>query len=85
MVDENTVRQVALGAARTLQGGELRAARLEDDAKLQRAKGEAAKKASYLEAGGSLLTAGGKFGGFSIPGGSSGGTGLSLTSTGGLY
>lgn len=67
MVDENTVRQVALGAARTLQGGELRASRLQDDATLQRMKGENAVTASYLDAGSSLLTAGSKmkFGGTS--------------------
>ena len=62
MVDEATVRQVALGAARTLHGGELRANRLEDDAKLQKMKGENAVTASYLDAGSSLLTTAGKFG-----------------------
>jgi hypothetical protein len=95
MVDENTVRQVALGAARTLQGGDLRASRLRDDATLQRMRGDAAVRGadldatgSYLNAGGSLLTSVGKFG----PPGSTfkpvnrvGGTGLSLTNTGGLY
>lgn len=59
MVDANTVRQVALGAARTLQGGEVRANRLQDDAKLQRMQGRSAEIASYLDAGKSLLTAGG--------------------------
>jgi hypothetical protein len=63
MVDENTVRQVALGAARTLQGGDLRASRLKDDATLQKMKGDAAVTGSYLDAGGSLLTSVGKFGG----------------------
>lgn len=63
MVDENTVRQVALGAARTLQGGQLRASRLQDDATLQKMKGDNAVTASYLDAGGSLLTSVGKFGG----------------------
>lgn len=63
MVDEDTVRQVALGAARTLQGGELRANRLKDDATLQKMKGENAVTASYLEAGSSLLTTASKFGG----------------------
>ncbi|MCK1367618.1 hypothetical protein [Bradyrhizobium sp. 62] len=62
MVDENTVRQVALGAARTLQGGELRAGRLQDDAKLQKMRGENAVTGSYLDAGSSLLTTAGKFG-----------------------
>lgn len=62
MVDENTVRQVALGAARTLQGGDLRANRLKDDATLQRMKGDNAVTASYLDAGSSLLTSVGKFG-----------------------
>ena len=63
MVDENTVRQVALGAARTLQGGQLRAARLKDDAQLQRMGGANAVTASYFDAGSSLLTGIGKFGG----------------------
>jgi hypothetical protein len=63
MVDENTVRQVALGAARTLQGGQLRASRLEDDATLQKMKGESAVTGSYLDAGSSLLTSVGKFAG----------------------
>lgn len=63
MVDENTVRQVALGAARTLQGGQLRANRLQDDATLQRMKGDNAVTASYLDAGSSLLTGAGKYGG----------------------
>lgn len=63
MVDEATVRQVALGAARTLQGGQLRASRLQDDATLQKMKGDAAVTGSYLDAGGSLLTSVGKFGG----------------------
>lgn len=81
MVDENTVRQVALGAARTLQGGELRANRLKDDAALQKMKGDNAVTASYLDAGGSLLTSVGKFGG-AFKGG---GTGFNLSGTGGLY
>jgi hypothetical protein len=63
MVDESTVREVALGAARTLHGGELRANRLKDDATLQKMKGEAAVTASYLDAGSSLLTTAGKFSG----------------------
>lgn len=63
MVDENTVRQVALGAARTLQGGDLRASRLKDDATLQKMKGDNAVTASYLDAGSSILTSVGKFGG----------------------
>lgn len=63
MVDENTVRQVALGAARTLQGGQLRANRLKDDATLQQMKGDNAVTSSYLDAGSSLLTSVGKFAG----------------------
>lgn len=62
MVDEATVRQVALGAARTLHGGDLRASRLRDDAQLQKMKGDNAVTASYLDAGSSLLTSVGKFG-----------------------
>lgn len=61
LVDENTVRQVALGAARTLQGGDLRASRLKDDATLQKMKGDNAVTGSYLDAGSSLLTSAGKF------------------------
>jgi hypothetical protein len=86
LVDENTVRQVALGAARTLQGGQLRASRLQDQAQLQTLQGNNAVTASYLDAGSSLLTSVGKLGGW---GGSTtnkvGGPGLSLTNTGGLY
>lgn len=63
MVDEDTVRQVALGAARTLQGGQLRASRLTDDAQLQKMNGQNAVTASYLDAGSSILTSVGKFGG----------------------
>jgi hypothetical protein len=63
MVDENTVRQVALGAARTLQGGQLRASRLQDDATLQKMKGDNAVTSSYLDAGSSLLTGFGKMAG----------------------
>jgi hypothetical protein len=63
MVDENTVRQVALGAARTLQGGQLRASRLQDDATLKKMQGDNAVTSSYLDAGSSLLTSVGKFGG----------------------
>lgn len=73
MVDENTVRQVALGAARTLAGGDLRASRLKDDATLQKMKGDAAVTGSYLDAGGSLLTSVGKYGGAFRTGGSGGG------------
>ena len=85
MVDENTVRQVALGAARTLQGGELRANRLTDDAKLQRMRGDSAVTASYLDAGSSILTGVGRFAGAGMGGGRGGGTGFSLSGTGGLY
>jgi len=63
LVDEATVRDVALGAARTLHGGELRANRLKDDATLQKMKGDNAVTASYLDAGSSLLTGVGKFAG----------------------
>lgn len=62
LVDEATVRDVALGAARTLHGGELRANRLKDDATLQKMKGDAAVTGSYLDAGSSLLTTASNFG-----------------------
>lgn len=68
MVDENTVRQVALGAARTLQGGDLRASRLRDDAVLKKMQGDNAVTASYLDAGSSLLTSAGKFAGIKSTG-----------------
>lgn len=61
MVDENTVRQVALGASRITAGGQLRANRLQDDATLKTMQGNAAVTGSYLDAGSSLLTAGSKF------------------------
>lgn len=61
LVNENTVREVALGAARTMHAGEVKASRLQDDAQLQRMKGEHAVTASYLDAGSSLLTAGSRF------------------------
>lgn len=63
MVDENTVRQVALGAVRTLQGGTLRANRFLDDATLKKMQGENAVTSGYLDAGSSILTSIGKFGG----------------------
>lgn len=56
MVDENTVRQVALGASRIAYGGQLSANRALDDAKLQRLSGSNAVQASYLDAKTSLLT-----------------------------
>jgi hypothetical protein len=81
MVDENTVRQVALGAARTLQGGDLRASRLQDDATLKKMQGDNAVTSSYLDAGSSLLTSVGRFAGIR----GTGATGLSLTNSSGLY
>lgn len=74
MVDEDTVRAVALGAARKLQGGQVQAGRLQDDASLQKYKANADLTASYLDAGSSLLTSAGKFGGMKF-GGTSGNAG----------
>jgi hypothetical protein len=69
MVDEATVREIALGASRIRHGGEVRGTRLEQEANLDEMRGKHAKDASYLAAGKSMLTAGGKMyggGGFSV-------------------
>lgn len=74
MVDSDTIRQVALGAARTLQGGQKRGTQYENAAELQRAKGVNDQEAGYLKAGTSLLSgvsSFGKAGGFSGFGGPS--------------
>lgn len=65
MVDSSVVREIALGVARKIHGGEMRAQRFEDDANLQRATainarkaGVIAEDASYLNAASSLLSSG---------------------------
>lgn len=72
MVDEATVREIALGAARKIQGGDVRAGRLQDDAKLETMKGKNAQTAGYIKAASTILTSFGKMGGGS--GGGSGAT-----------
>jgi hypothetical protein len=61
MVDEDTVRKVALGASRIQQQGAVTASRDRAGAQLATMEGNAAMTASYLDAGSSLLTAGSKF------------------------
>lgn len=56
MVNEDTVRAVALGAARIRAGGDVTAKRLVDDSNLQKFAGANAIQASYLDAKTSLLT-----------------------------
>jgi hypothetical protein len=61
LVDEATVREIALASARKLHGGSVRASRLEDDASLQGMKADYAETAGYLNAGKSLMSGFGKF------------------------
>lgn len=56
MVDEAFVKDVALGSARILHGGEVRGTRLEQQAGLSRAEGKASRAAGGIRAGQSLLT-----------------------------
>lgn len=74
MVNEDTVRQIALGASRITAGGEMRATRLEEEAQLSIMKGKAAKEASYYDAGSSLLGGASKFASALTPYGSKSGT-----------
>lgn len=60
MVNEDTVRAIALGASRIHAAGEAKASRLEEDAKLNVMKGKNAVEASYYDAGSSLLSGAGK-------------------------
>lgn len=62
LVDEATVREVALGASRLVYGGEVRANRLEEQAKLSHMSGKAAITAGKYKAGSTLLTGAAKFG-----------------------
>lgn len=55
LVDEATVREVALGSSRIKHGGQVKGTRLEQDAELERMRGKAAETASYIRAGSSLL------------------------------
>ena len=56
LVDEAFVKDIALGSARILQGGEVRGTRLAQQGVLARFEGKAAKAASKIRAGQSLLT-----------------------------
>lgn len=62
MVDSDTIRQVAIGAARTLNAGQKRAVQYQNEAQLYDYAAENAKTASYLKAGTSLLAGAGKIG-----------------------
>lgn len=55
LVDEDTVREVALGSSRLQHRGLVRGHRLDQEAELARARGSAAQTASYFNAGSSLL------------------------------
>ncbi len=55
LVDEATVREVALGSSRIAHGGTVRGMRLDQDAMLSKMQGKAARTASYYKAGTSLL------------------------------
>jgi hypothetical protein len=61
LVDENTVRQVALGASRITQAGQLQASRYSDAGTLSQMQGNDAVNASYLDAASSLLSGASKF------------------------
>lgn len=56
LVDEAFVKDIALGSARVLQGGEVRGTRLEQQGVLSRFQGKNAKSASLFRAGQSILT-----------------------------
>lgn len=62
LVNEATVREIALGAARIRQGGEARATRLEQQAELDRMNARSSRTAGYIGAGSSLLSGFGKWG-----------------------
>jgi hypothetical protein len=56
LVDESFVKDIALGSARILQGGEVRGTRLTQQGELARFQGKNAKAASRIRAGQSLLS-----------------------------
>lgn len=56
LVDESFVKDIALGSARILQGGEVRGTRLGQQAVLSRFEGKAARTAGRIGAGASLLS-----------------------------
>ena len=58
LVDEATVREIALGSSRLKYAGDVRAKRLEDEAELYRMRGKSARRAGYLNAGSSILSSG---------------------------
>lgn len=66
MVDDATIREIALGASRLKYRGDVNAARLRDEASLEKMRGKAAKTESYFKAGSSLLTSAGSTAGMFI-------------------
>lgn len=56
MVEEATVREIALGSARLVNRGAQRATRLRNEAELSRMNAKASRTAGYLNAGSSLLS-----------------------------
>lgn len=62
LVDEATVREIALGASRYRYRGAVRSNRLMQEAELSRMRGKAASTAGYIGAGSSLLSSLGSFG-----------------------
>lgn len=56
LVDEATVREIALGASRIKYGGDVKATRLQQEAELYRMRGRSSRTAGYLNAGTSLLS-----------------------------
>ncbi len=56
LVEESTIREIALGSARLKYAGDVRSKRLQDEAELYRMRGKSARRAGYLNAGSSLLS-----------------------------
>lgn len=56
LVDEATVREIALGTSRISYGGNVKRSNLLNEAELERVKGENAMTAAYWGAGSSLLS-----------------------------
>jgi hypothetical protein len=62
LIDESTVREVALGSARIGHAGSTRSWRLRQEAELERMRGRKAMQAGYWRAGKSLLSGFSSFG-----------------------
>lgn len=56
LVDEATVREIALGSARIKYAGDVKSTRLEQEAELYKMRGKSARTAGYLSAGSSILS-----------------------------